>query len=63
MTRRAMSARPSDKELLAKAKAGRTAKLQSERALEKSYVTKNDLKVVGAWAVSSDALPQSATCR
>jgi hypothetical protein len=34
-----------DEELLAKAKANRTAKLQAERSLEKKYVTTNDLKV------------------
>lgn len=31
--------------LLAKAKARRTEKIQAERALEKNYVTKNDLKL------------------
>eukprot|EP00740_Mantoniella_antarctica_P003155 CAMPEP_0181362770 /NCGR_PEP_ID=MMETSP1106-20121128/8254_1 /TAXON_ID=81844 /ORGANISM="Mantoniella antarctica, Strain SL-175" /LENGTH=206 /DNA_ID=CAMNT_0023476887 /DNA_START=75 /DNA_END=695 /DNA_ORIENTATION=+ len=33
-----------DDELLAKAKAGRVGRIQTERALEKTYVTKNELK-------------------
>lgn len=33
-----------DEELLARAKAGRAERIQAERALEKNYVTKNDLK-------------------